>query len=204
MQKKIMIVPGLLALALTSPLVAASGDASQALEAAKEKVTAAVDDAKTKIFQWLDKEHVTLNFKTGSTTLPQNEIDELKTLVDASKNKAAIEKVIVATWSDKEYPAGSGEKLSDADRKLAEQRADTIKKALSSLGVAKVETFSMAEHPSWIAKTFNTEQAKVKGQGEVKSADDALASEIGKKLRENGGPGTAVVLVRRAGDFSTH
>lgn len=200
MRHALLLIPS----ALSFNLFAAEGTLSQKVESAKTQVSAAVDEAKSKIFQWLDKEHVTLNFKNGSTTLEQSELDELKTLVDASKNKAAIEKVMVATWSDKEYPAGQGEKLAEADTKLAEQRAETIKKALSGLGVAKVETYSMAEHPNWISKAFNSEQAKVKGEGTVKSADDQLASEIGKKLRENGGPGTAVVLVRRAGDFSAH
>ncbi len=163
-----------------------------------------VQDAKTKVFELLDKKHVTVNFKNSSATLEQSEIDELKTLLEANKGQGAIERVIVATWADKEYPAGKGEKLSEADRKLADQRAEGIKKALTSLGITKVDTYSMAEHPSWISKAFNSEQAKVKGEGAVKSADDQLASEIGQKMRDKGGPGTAVVLVRHAGDYSAH
>src|SRR5690606_38329831 len=110
--------------------------------------------------------------------------------------------VVVAAWSDREFPESKDKTLSDADRKLADKRAESVKTALRNMGLAKIETHSMAEHPGWLARTFNTKDAQLKGEGKVKNSDDLVVAELGKKLREEGGPGKVVVFLRRAGHFS--
>lgn len=195
-----MFIHNLIAVALTTALTAGAAYA----ESASSAVKGAVQNVKTELFDIMNKETVTVNFKDGSSVVDQGEVNDLKALLTSNKREGKIDSLIIAAWSDKDYPAGQGETLSDADRKLADQRADAVKKTLTSLGAGKVDSYSMAEHPSWIAKTFNTQDAKVKGEGAVKDADDNLTAQIGKQLKDKGGPGTVVVLVRREGDYSAH
>ncbi len=62
----------------------------------------------------------------------------------------------------------------------------------------------MAEQPDWIAKSFSLSDAKIKGETTPKDAEDAYVMEVGKKLRDKGGPGKAVVYVRPVGEVSAH
>jgi hypothetical protein len=170
---------------------------------AENKVGSAVTDVKEKLFQWMDKHSVSVNFDKGSAVVSDGQRSDLKALVEAARTDGAISKIIVAAWSDKDYPA-RGEQLTDLDRKLASEREKSVATVLLQLGVKDVETHSMAEYPTWISKTFNTRDAKVKGTGQVNDADDALALEIGKKMRDKGGAEKAVVYVQREGELAAH
>ena len=107
-------------------------------------------------------------------------------------------------WADREYPQKKGKDLSKGERDLAVARADHVAKVLKGFGVSKIEMHSMAEHPSWIAKTFNTDDAKLKGEGKTNALDDAAIERIGRQIRLKGGPSTAVVMVRREGKLQSH
>jgi hypothetical protein len=171
---------------------------------AEGTVSNAMQDAKTKVFEAFHKESLTIDFSSGSAEISASEQKDLAALIQAAKNDGAIKQVVVASWSDSEYPATKGEELSKAARDLADARNANLSKAIKALGVTSVETYAMTAQPNWIQKTFNTDAAKVKGDGEVKDAEEHLATQIGKTLRDKGGPGKAVVLIRREGDFTAH
>lgn len=191
-------------LSTTLVLCAGVAGAAHAETAVGNAVGGAVQETKTKLFDAFDKDSITVDFKNGSAALEQGEIDDLKALLTSNKRDGKLERVIVASWSDKDYPANKGERLGDSDRKLADDRSAAVKKALAGLGAATVDTYSMAEHPTWMAKAFNTKDAKVKGQGTMNDADDSISAELGKRLKDKGGPEKAVVIIRRAGDFTVN
>ena len=171
---------------------------------AETTVQGVIQGAKTKVFDAFDKESVTVDFATGSAEVTVAEQKDLTALIAAAKSDGKIQAVVVASWSDAEYPATKGESLPQAAKDLAAARNANLTRVIKTLGVTTIQSYAMTEQPSWIAKTFNTQDAKVKGEGEIKDAEDHLAAEIGKSLRDKGGPGKAVVLVRREGDFAAH
>lgn len=171
---------------------------------AADSVKKAVQDAKTGVFDLFNKNSATIDFEAGQSTVSAGEKSDIKAVVDAVKSDAKIEKVIVAAWSDEEYPTTKDTKLSKAAQDLAELRGKAVKAALEADGVKHVEVFSMAEYPSWMSRTFNTEDAKIKGLGKTKSTKDAVLEEVGREMRQAGGPGKAVVFVLHHGESLSH
>ena len=163
---------------------------------AETNVKAQAEKLQAKIYELLDKDITTVNFKKGSSNLSNAEISSLKSLVTAAKKNGVVEEFVVAAWSDQEYPTAPDQKLTVKQRDLADKRNDQIKNVLKEADSGTVSTYSMAERPSWIAKTFNTEDAQVKGAGKNSSADDQAEIHIGKRLRDKGGPSKAVVVVK--------
>lgn len=180
----------------------ASGVAAPVLAA--DTVAKTWQEMKTKAFEAFDKQTVTVDFKTGSAVVDASEVSDLKALLDANKRESAIDRIIVAAWADKDYPVEKGATLSETERKLGDARAARVKDALQKLGVANVDTYAMTEQPTWLNKAFNLSDAKVKGEGQTKDAEDAYIQEVGKKLRDKGGPGKAVVYVRHTGEMAAH
>jgi hypothetical protein len=187
----------LAAVLLASPLTLPS---IQVL-AADDSVEKSVQEVKTKVYEILDKDTVTVEFKAKSSALAEDERKDLEAVVNAVRADSKVSSVIVAGWADKEYPATKGESLGSAERKLAKARSESVKAALNRIGVKTVEAHSMAEQPSWIGKMFNTKDTVVKGEGVVDSADEKLSADLGRILKENGGPGKVVVIVRREGEY---
>jgi len=171
----------------------ASGDAAQKLE-----------DTQTKIYELLDKDITTVKFNRDSAVLSDSEKSSLRSLVEAAKANKNIDRFIVAAWSDREYPASKDQKLSKTERDLAKNRMDTIQAFLKDVGAKDVDTYSFAEHPSWLARVFNTEQAQIKGAGKVKDEEERIVADIGKRLRDKGGPGTGVVVVKTKEEAAAH
>jgi hypothetical protein len=163
-----------------------------------------IGDSATDVYKILAKDMTSVTFPKGSDNLSKTDKDHLATLARETNQDATVDKLIVASWSDKEYPAQKDAKLDSADRRLADQRADAVKKALKDAGAKSVETFSMADHPSWLAKTFNTENAKLKGERKVKSTDDEIIADLGRQIRAKGGPSTAVIIVKHTADSMAH
>ncbi len=172
--------------------------------AADNTEPSAAQDLKSKFYELLGKDTASISFTAGSATVSEGERKNLAAVVAAVRADANIATAIVAAWSDKNYPESEGQELSKADRKLAYDRAKATEKVLQGLGVKSVEIHSMAERPTWLGKLFNTEDAKLKGEGVLRDANDQLDHDIGKILRNNGGPGRAVVVVRREGDRTVH
>ena len=188
-------------LSIVSIFLAASlGSLPMSQVSADTTVSAAVQDVKTRFYEIFGKDTVTVAFVSGSSVLSENERKNLMAAVAALRNDSRLSSAIVAAWSDKEYPATKGQHLSKSDNHLADARNSVIKKSLSSLGVKSIETHTMAQHPSWIGKLFNTDDAKMKGEGVVNDSHDQLINEMGQVLRDKGGPGKAVVILRRSGE----
>lgn len=180
------------------------GTVPAAVAAPETPVSTAIQDIKTKVYELLGKHTATVSFEPGKSTLSAGERQNLAAVVAAVRQDATIGSAIVAAWSDQEYPASKDQSLAKAERQLADARLASVREALTNLGVSSVETHSMAEHPSWFSRLMNTEDTKVKGEGKVKDANDEMIMEIGKLLRDRGGPGKAVVLIRRVGDRVAH
>jgi len=164
----------------------------------------AVQGAKTKVYELIGKDTTTMSFEAGSANLSEAERQNLAAVVAAVRANATISSAIIAAWSDKEYPTNKGQKLGSDQRQLAEDRATKLKKALNSLGISDVEAHSMAEQPGMLGKFFNSTDTMVKGEGKVDNANDRYNEEIGEILRDHGGPGKAVVIIRRVGDQSAY
>lgn len=156
---------------------------------------------KQNVYQILDKDLIKISFKEGSAELTNESLTALADFTKATRNESKIDRYIVASWSDRNYPI-RGE-VSKDQRKLAELRADHIKGALAGAGAANVDTFEMTKRPNWIQRAFSTETAEIKDKGINLTANQRLLKEIGKRLRDEGGPSTAVVVAKFKNEVST-
>jgi hypothetical protein len=63
------------------------------------------------------------------------------------------------------------------------------------LEVDDYETYNMAENPNFLARTFNTEESKLKKAVKSEEDNDIIKSKY-KLIKENGKEGKSVVIVR--------
>jgi len=152
-------------------------------------------------YNFLDKDLLTVKFDNGSAVLTNSSLTALSDFAKATKGEANVDKYIVASWADQEYPA-KGE-LSRSQRKLANLRAKNIKKVLEATGPQKIKTFEMTKQPNWIQRAFSTETAEIKNKGSNVTENERLSKEIGQRLRDKGGPDTAVIVARFKNEVST-
>jgi hypothetical protein len=145
-------------------------------------------------YKVVNKDVVKITFDVGSAEISNETFATLADFVTAANAEAKVDRYLVATWADQPYPA-KGE-LSKAQRKLADLRSENIKKGLSVKGVNNVDTFEMTEQPNWIQRTFSTEVAEIKSKGRGNTQHERLLKEIGQKLRDQGGPRTAVIVAK--------
>jgi len=150
---------------------------------------------RTEVYKLIDKNAATINFQTGRAEITESDRANLKSIFEATQQEQGIDRIIIAAWSDQEYPATRDATLPSAARDLAKSRSDSLESALREIGARQIESYSMAEHPGWIARTFRTDEAHIKGQGEASATEDQMIQDIGKQLRERGGPGKAVVYM---------
>ena len=166
--------------------------------------TSAGSDTRVQYYEFLGKDTATVAFASGSSTVEPGEQKNLTDVVTAVRNGAVIASAMVAGWADQDYPVNKGQSLSKAQRKLADARIAAVKKELEKVAVPKIETHTMAKQPTWLSKVFHTEDSVVKGEGKIKDANDQLTAELGKILKDKGGPGKVVVIIRRQGDRTAH
>jgi len=171
---------------------------------AQTVVPGAVEDVKTRVYEAIGKDTATISFEKGKHVVSESERSNLAAVVSAVRSNADISKAVIAAWSDKEYPMKKDQALEKSDRRLANQRAESVRESLMNLGVRDVEIHSMAEHPNWFGRLFNTEDTVVKGEGKIKDINDEHIAEIGRVLRDKGGPGKAVVILRQKAAKSAH
>lgn len=146
------------------------------------------------IYQIFDKDMVKVTFDENSASLSDTSMTALADFVKATKDESKVERYLVAAWADKDFPA-KGE-LSKAQRKLADTRADHIKKALGAAGATKIDTFEMTKQPNWIQRAFSTETAEIKDKGLSATYNQKLLKEVGQRLRDKGGPRTAIIVAK--------
>ena len=153
------------------------------------------------LFQILDKDLIKISFVDGSAVLSNESLTALADFAKATSSESKVDRYIVATWADQEYPA-SGE-LSRDQRSLADLRSKHIEKALGAAGAQKIHTFEMTKRPNWIQRAFSTETAEIKNKGRNTTRNERLLKEIGQRLRDKGGPRTAVVVARFKNEVSS-
>ena len=112
----------------------------------------------TVVLQVIEKSSAVITFPIGQSTLSSEEATKLKSFVADMKAQASVEKFVIATWSDKDYPA-KGKSLGDADIKIAKNRNESIKSSLDAAGVKNVEYFTMTTQPNWFQRYLSTKTA---------------------------------------------
>ncbi len=137
--------------------------------------------------------NTTLTFTPSHSALTEDSKEKLNALIKDARAHGRINEVQVAVWSDNPAPRRN-ENLSPADRKLAEERGETVGKYLKNHSKVSISTYNMAERASWLAKTFDTADAELKA--EIGTGKDvAMSKEEFQIFKNNGQPSKAVVLV---------
>ena len=67
---------------------------------------------------------------------------------------------------------------------------------MKDAGGGSVSTHEMTDTPNWIAKTFSTTDAEIKGAGRDNTDNERMMNEIGQSLRSKGGPGKVVIIAK--------
>lgn len=140
------------------------------------------------------KEAAQVEFDAGKASVNPSEVEDIKEAISAAKKSGKISEVKIFSWADQEYPA-DGVKAPESSVKLADQRADALKKMLKkNFGVKDVDTYNMAKRPNSLQELLKTGTAKSKDQLEAsdaaptKSEDTGMFGMAGKKS-------SAVVMV---------
>ncbi len=139
--------------------------------------------------------HVTLKFDEGKYDLTSKAREQLNEVVKkAHETNKEIEKVQIATWSDKPTPK-KGEQLSKADRALAEERNKNIKDYLkNNLKIDDTSVFNMAERPNWMARFLESKDAELKAEVNTTDENHSGRREF-QVIKENGDVSKSVVLI---------
>ncbi len=109
-----------------------------------------------------------ITFAKNKSTLSSAAQKSLATELEKAAKSQTLEEVKIIAWSDMEYPSVHTQKLSKAQRDLAENRTSNIEKFLKTKGLsAKVEQINMAERPNALERFFNSEDARIKKSLEI-------------------------------------
>lgn len=138
---------------------------------------------------------VVINFAPGSSKISSSDMSVLKSAIADAKEKGRISKVQAAVWSDKSLPR-TGE-LSKVDRKLADDRIDSIKTAVhdETSMFKKVKSYDMSDSTHWLGRQFNTDEAELEAVF-AKNERDAVLREDFDIIKREGGPSKAVVILK--------
>lgn len=153
------IVSGVSAAIMTAALATGCNSVSKTNEPTQPSTVATTAAAQSNASQVAE-----ISFDKGSALLNENARQSLiKVINQARSTGLKIDDVRVAAWADREYPTNKQEKLSKADRELADKRGLAVRDFLkTSLSISDVDTYNMAQQPGMFAKAFDTSDAKVK------------------------------------------
>lgn len=171
-------------------------------EGVKADMRKAEESVLTKTYDILDKNVLEISFKKGSANLSEGDRVKLRSLIKSAREEGKIDKVIVATYADKAYRDTANNTYTDAEKDLAEKRADNLEKVLDEIGAGDVDTYNMAEKPNWFEKNLKTDDATVKKavkgeQSEQKDSENQRLTAIGKALKKEGGASKAVIIIEQ-------
>lgn len=109
-----------------------------------------------------------VGFARGGRGLSTEAKGKIDNIVKEAGANGKIDDVKVIVWADQEYPSVNAGELSHAQRKLADQRGEAIKKYLNQdrRGV-DVDVYSMAERPGAISRLLDTTDARFKRSLEI-------------------------------------
>jgi len=185
-------------LALISTLGAASAvTAGAALAAEPAGMT---ETAQRKAYEITGKDVATIKFDVGGSTLTAYDQSELRAMYHAVRDNARVREIVIAAYSDLPYPSGPNASQPGASRRLAEKRANEVKKFMSDLGAKSIRVVNMAHKANWFERTFDTKDALIKSEAAEKpskaTADDLFYEALGAHLHAAAGPSDVVVVIR--------
>lgn len=134
---------------------------------------------------------VEIRFESGSATLTDQAKTSLVSVIDQARADGKIEEVLVLSWSDKEYPSASKNRLTSYQADLADRRNKTIERYIETMSYADVDTYNMAKKPNLFSSVFNTSDTRMKN-----SFMAAGLSTTDDEANRNGKASHAVVLVK--------
>lgn len=143
-----------------------------------------------------DRDYLNLAFSKSKSNVSDDQRIALKRYIKSIAHDGSVMKFVVVAWSDFDYPVSPSEELSAFDRKLADDRKSEVLRVLRELGESRVESYSMAVHPSWLSKAFGTQEAFLKGESTDLDQDYQAMTmvRISDQIRTRGGPGKVVVV----------
>lgn len=138
----------------------------------------------------------TLTFPAGATQLSVDDKAKLKAFIESAVATGTIKEIKVASWSDRDVPTDPTKSLSKDDRRMAEERANAVRKYLrDQLKMKKVETYNMAHGAGRIAKAFRTEEAELRAAFASKDAAPGKLRPEVIAIRDHGKASTVVLVV---------
>jgi len=108
------------------------------------------------------KSYVEIEFPISSAILTDSSKDSLRALVSQIPDQGSVDKVLVLSWADEEYPSKNLKKLSTGQINLANERNQSVQVYIKSLRNISVERFNLAERPNVLAKLFSTNDQRLK------------------------------------------
>lgn len=169
---------------------------------AEESTTQKIDvKVKQTLYTIVDKTTYTVDFKKGSSAVSKNARNSFKALFNSLKGELADGEIVVAGWSDHDFPTNPDAKLSAEDERLASARIDNVKKVVKELGLKNnIATINLGKQNTILEKLFSGNEEQVKDVMQNGETDSRKIAAISKKLQSDGGPRKVVVMVRRAMD----
>jgi len=104
-----------------------------------------------------------VEFKPGSSTLTEASRRSITNLLEKARTGGQLDEVSVLAWADEEYPSSAQKNLPDPQRKLADRRAESVKKYIDGLKYdVDVDSYNMAERPGKVSEWAATKDARFK------------------------------------------
>lgn len=146
-----------------------------------------------------------VEFQPQMAELTADDKEKIKSMVETAKENGELERVSVAVWSDKEFPAPEGQSFTEEDRALTQERIDLIESYLKEdLNVSGVETFHMGKESNRLAQFFNTDEAELKSIFAKKEGEPLVSQHEFQSFRDEGGASQAVIwLAEKPSSAST-
>ena len=121
-----------------------------------------------------------VSFDQGSASLNETTRAEIRDLIKSAKDSGKkINKVQIAAWADREYPA-KDTKASKGDVQLAERRLKEVRTFMQNdLKVNHVASYNMTKRPNALQKLLNTPENKTKKALEANGAAPVTTEDTG-------------------------
>lgn len=105
---------------------------------------------------------VEIQFKKGSTFLSDFSKSSLGSLINVASHEGKIDKIIILSWSDEEYPSKQLKVLPKKQKELALKRNKVIEEYINTMRSVDISTYNMAERPNVISKLFKSTDSNLK------------------------------------------
>ena len=108
------------------------------------------------------QDFVEIVFQNASSLLSDDAKESLNLIIQQTRQDEIIDRVIVLSWSDQEYPSKKLKRLPKIQKELAEKRNKAIAKYIKILKDVNIDSYNMAVRPNTLSKLFNTTDSKLK------------------------------------------